>query len=218
MHVPRHSDIRTHTYRYCMSLWCNYLNDIPTDLAPNFWHSCTYPHTGSLMTRRSSWRRGSLSIHVYWSPVVQWSAYDTGCRIKDTGPLNHRIWGAKARARHRLESESSWGPAAGGESVGWRLRAGANMPLSACPSIAVVSPSGPYVTGPRDETASSIANLLSMACYGCSAHSRWLCSVQPVVRRESPMDIDVKKVMSLIYVSSRDLLQVIFVAGQYYFW
>ena len=29
-----------------------------------------------------------------------------------------QTWDAKARARHRLESESSGGPAAGGESVG----------------------------------------------------------------------------------------------------
>ncbi len=61
MHIPWHSDIPTHTYRYCMSLWCNYLNDIvdiPTDLAPHFWHSCTYPQTGSLMDKHT--------LRTYW--------------------------------------------------------------------------------------------------------------------------------------------------------
>ena len=70
------------------------------------------------------------------------------------------------------------------------------MPLRACISTAAVSPSGPYITGPRDSTASSIANLLSMVSYGCSVHSHVSCSVQPVVGRETPMDMESKQALA----------------------
>jgi hypothetical protein len=64
------------------------------------------------------------------------------------------------------------------------------MPLRACTSTAAVLPSGPYITGPRDQTASFIAIPLRMVCYGRSVRSHVSCSVQPVVGRETPMDTD----------------------------
>ncbi len=68
------------------------------------------------------------------------------------------------------------------------------MPLRACISTAAVLPSGLYIMGARDETPSSIVNLFSMMCYGCSVHSHWQCSVQAVVGRESPTDTEAKQV------------------------
>ncbi len=70
------------------------------------------------------------------------------------------------------------------------------MPLRACISTAAVSPSGPYITGPLDSTASCVANLLSMVCYGCSVHSHMQCSEQPVVGRETPRDMESKQNIS----------------------
>ncbi len=48
-HIPAHSDMPAHSYRYCMSLCCRYFFQIPTDMASTFWHTYTYLPTGSLM-------------------------------------------------------------------------------------------------------------------------------------------------------------------------
>jgi hypothetical protein len=39
----------------------------------------------------------------------------------------------------------------------------------------------------------NIANLLSMVCYWCSVHSQMQCSVQPIVGRETPRDVESKQ-------------------------
>ncbi len=49
-HIPAHSDIPAHSYRYCMSLCCRYFFQIPTDMPPTFWHTHTYLPTGFLMS------------------------------------------------------------------------------------------------------------------------------------------------------------------------
>jgi hypothetical protein len=56
-------------------------------------------------------------------------------------------WEAKARARHRLESESSGVPAARGEPVGWLLRADARMLLRAGISTITVYRADPINRG-----------------------------------------------------------------------
>ncbi len=112
-----------------------------------------------------------------------------------------QILDAKARVRHRFESESSESRelAARGESVGWRLEGDANVPVRAN-SISIVAA---YLAD-RAAILNGIFHRHSfvMVCHGCSVHSHWYGSVHHVVGREPSADPQAKQAKQVTVASS----------------
>jgi hypothetical protein len=102
-----------------------------------------------------------------------------------------QILGAKARVRHRFQSESSESRelAAGGESVRWQLEGDANVPVRA--SISIVEA---YLAD-RAAILNGIFHRHSFVLvgYGCSVHSHWYGSVHHVVGREPSAEPQAKQ-------------------------